>query len=162
MQKPYFSEKYNTLPALLNLMLGMSSAWQMFYVNFLKNFSNFTVKYFRQNLFLNKVAKLKTVLYWKRFFTPAKVFWCEFYEIFQSSFFAEHLRDTTASSPFSPSSSFLLLSIPDQTSLLSTFWIISVSLLEFCSYHKMHNPFKIYARMGLLTIWQNFINTVSF
>ena len=46
-------KKYNTLPALLNLMFGMSSAYQMFYgkVTFLKNFSKFTEKYLYRTLF---------------------------------------------------------------------------------------------------------------
>ena len=47
------------------------------------------LNYFKKSLFLNNVAGLMSA---KK--TPAKVFYCQFYEIFKNTFFKEYFQTT--------------------------------------------------------------------
>ena len=67
----------------------------MFYKKaLLKNFSIFTGKYLRWNIFLNKVATLQACNFIKRDSNTGVS--CEYFEIFKNTYFEKHLR-TTAS-----------------------------------------------------------------
>ena len=53
----------------------------------LKNFAKFTGNDLCQSLFFNKVAGLRPI----KKETQVQLFSCEFYEIFQNTYFTEHL-----------------------------------------------------------------------
>ena len=60
----------------------------------LKNFAKSTGKHLSQSIFFNKVAGLTCIFIKKE--TLAQVSSCEFCEIFQNTFFIEHLRATAS------------------------------------------------------------------
>ena len=61
----------------------------------LKSFAKFTGKHLFQSLLFNEVAGFSACSFIKKE-TYAQVFPCEFWEIFKSTFFTEHLRTTTS------------------------------------------------------------------
>ena len=60
-----------------------------------ENFAKLTGKHLCQSPFFNEVAGRRFVALLKKK-TPTQMFSCKFYEIFQNTFFTEHLQVTTS------------------------------------------------------------------
>ena len=79
---------------LTKLFLCISSHSNVFYKNAPINFAEFTGKYLSRSLFLTTLQTYSLQLYLKG--TLVLAFSCKFWEIFQNSFFTEHLRTAAA------------------------------------------------------------------
>ena len=80
----------------------------------LKNFAKFTRKHLCQSLFSNKVAGLRPATLLKKEIL-AHMSSCEFWQIFMSTFFTEHLRTTASKlSLIKPSENGLFYFLFDQ------------------------------------------------
>ena len=55
-----------------------------------KNFAKLTGKHLWRSLFFNYVAGLRSA----KIKTPTQVFFCQFYKIFENTFFTEYFRAT--------------------------------------------------------------------